>query len=433
MLRERGVVGKFVEFFGPGLPNLPLADRATIGNMAPEYGATCGDLPGGRRDAALPRVLRAPARARRAGGGLLPRAGALPRRGLRGRRLLGHARARPGRRGAEPRRPEAPAGPRGAVRRRHRLRGRAGRPGRRRRARAGQPGRGAGGVVPGQRPARSRRRGERRGAAHRPRPRRRGHRRAGAPRGARPRRGGDRGDHELHQHLEPERDARRRACWPRRPWRRGSTRRPWVKTSLAPGSKVVTEYLERAGLLEPLSAARLRPGRLRLHHLHRQLRAAARRDLQGDPGARPGGGQRAVGQPQLRGAHPPRGEDELPGLAAAVRGLRARGADGRGPARASRSRATSTLRDLWPSQTRGQRADGAARSSRTCSGAATARCSRATRAGTRSRCPRATATPGTRTRPTCAARPTSRACPPSRRRASRRSAARGRSPCWATA
>ena len=45
MLRERGVVGSFVEFFGPGLPNLPLADRATIGNMAPEYGATCGIFP----------------------------------------------------------------------------------------------------------------------------------------------------------------------------------------------------------------------------------------------------------------------------------------------------------------------------------------------------------------------------------------------------
>jgi aconitate hydratase len=44
-LRERGVVGKFVEFFGEGLANLPLADRATIGNMAPEYGATCGIFP----------------------------------------------------------------------------------------------------------------------------------------------------------------------------------------------------------------------------------------------------------------------------------------------------------------------------------------------------------------------------------------------------
>src|SRR5437868_10533458 len=43
MLRKHGVVGKFVEYFGPGLPQLALADRATIGNMSPEYGATCGD------------------------------------------------------------------------------------------------------------------------------------------------------------------------------------------------------------------------------------------------------------------------------------------------------------------------------------------------------------------------------------------------------
>ncbi len=45
MLRKKGVVGKFVEFFGPGLEQLPLADRATIANMAPEYGATCGIFP----------------------------------------------------------------------------------------------------------------------------------------------------------------------------------------------------------------------------------------------------------------------------------------------------------------------------------------------------------------------------------------------------
>ena len=44
-LRKKGVVGKFVEFFGDGLDNLPLADRATIANMAPEYGATCGIFP----------------------------------------------------------------------------------------------------------------------------------------------------------------------------------------------------------------------------------------------------------------------------------------------------------------------------------------------------------------------------------------------------
>jgi aconitate hydratase len=45
MLRRKGVVGKFVEFFGPGLDELALADRATIGNMSPEYGATCGFFP----------------------------------------------------------------------------------------------------------------------------------------------------------------------------------------------------------------------------------------------------------------------------------------------------------------------------------------------------------------------------------------------------
>jgi aconitate hydratase len=45
MLRKKGVVGKFVEFYGPGVASLSLADRATIGNMAPEYGATCGFFP----------------------------------------------------------------------------------------------------------------------------------------------------------------------------------------------------------------------------------------------------------------------------------------------------------------------------------------------------------------------------------------------------
>src|SRR5438105_1895335 len=45
MLRKKGVVGKFVEYYGDGLANLPLADRATIANMAPEYGATCGLFP----------------------------------------------------------------------------------------------------------------------------------------------------------------------------------------------------------------------------------------------------------------------------------------------------------------------------------------------------------------------------------------------------
>lgn len=45
MLRKRGVVGKFVEYYGPGVNTLTLADRATISNMSPEYGATMGYFP----------------------------------------------------------------------------------------------------------------------------------------------------------------------------------------------------------------------------------------------------------------------------------------------------------------------------------------------------------------------------------------------------
>ena len=53
MLRKHGVVGKFVEYFGPGLQDLPLADRATIANMSPEYGATCGIFPVDKETLAL--------------------------------------------------------------------------------------------------------------------------------------------------------------------------------------------------------------------------------------------------------------------------------------------------------------------------------------------------------------------------------------------
>jgi aconitate hydratase len=108
---------------------------------------------------------------------------------------------------------------------------------------------------------------------------------------------------------------------------RGLERKPWVKTSLAPGSKVVTEYLDRAQLTEPLEAG-LQPGGLRLHDLHRQLGPAAGGGVERGQRQRPGGGVGAVGQPQLRGADQPGREDELPGVAAAVRGLRAGGDDG---------------------------------------------------------------------------------------------------------
>ena len=53
MLRAKGVVGRFVEFFGPGVSALSVADRATIANMAPEYGATCGFFPIDAQDARI--------------------------------------------------------------------------------------------------------------------------------------------------------------------------------------------------------------------------------------------------------------------------------------------------------------------------------------------------------------------------------------------
>ncbi len=127
MLRKKGVVGKFVEFYGPGLEHLSLADRATIANMAPEYGATCGFFPvdsetiayldeTGRAD---DRVALVEAYSKAQG---MWRTGGDPRSGLHR-----HAGTEPRHRAALDGRPEAPAGPRAALREQDRLHRRAGR------------------------------------------------------------------------------------------------------------------------------------------------------------------------------------------------------------------------------------------------------------------------------------------------------------------
>ena len=156
---------------------------------------------------------------------------------------------------------------------------------------------------------------------------------------------------------------------------RGLQRKPWVKTSLAPGSLVVTEYLDRAGPDRAARAARLQPRRLRLHDLHRQLRAAPRRGLRGGQRPRPRRRLRALGQPQLRGAHQPRRQDELPRLAAARRRLRAGRHDGHRPRqRAARHRRRGggrvPARLCGPPSTRSPRRS-TRRCSRTCSARAT--------------------------------------------------------------
>ena len=111
-LRGHGVVGKFVEFFGPGVPALTVADRATISNMSPEFGSTAAMFPVDHRTIGYLRDTGRDADLLRAGGELLQGAGAVPhRRGGRAR-VLGDDRLRPDPGRAEPGRPAPAAGPR---------------------------------------------------------------------------------------------------------------------------------------------------------------------------------------------------------------------------------------------------------------------------------------------------------------------------------
>ena len=274
MLREKGVVGKFVEFHGEGLSSLSLADRATIANMAPEYGATCGILPDRRRDALLPRAHRARdercierVEAYAKAQGLWREDGAAPAE-YTDTLDLDLADVRPSIAG--PKRPQDRIALDVAARtfREHltaqgelaaneagteqttRYDGEGGEA----RRRTGRRGDGGGGRA--RRPVRARR-GEAR-AQRRPR-RHRGH-------------------HVLHQHLQPlGHDGRGPGCQegPRE----------------GPDPKALGQDLARAGLAGRAALPRERGppraeldeigfhvGRLRLHHLHRQLRPAARVD-----------------------------------------------------------------------------------------------------------------------------------------------------------
>ena len=329
MLRKHGVVGKFVEFYGAGVAEVPLANRATIGNMSPEFGSTAAMFP---IDQVTLDYLRMTGRERgadRAGRGVLQAAEALarPRRRADLQRV---PRARPLDGRPVDRRPEAPAGPRradrgqGAVRegprRLRRLRPLL----RRRRGR---------GHLPGIRPDRLHRAG-------------RGHRARGAPR-AREHGAGERLQADPRERSQDGTEytldhgavavAAITSCTntsnpsvmiaagllARNANRKGLKSKPWVKTTLAPGSKVVTDYYDKSGLTDRARAARLLHRRLRLHGLHRQHRPADRRGLGRDQRQRPRGHRGALGQPQLRGPHQPRREDELPRQPAAGDRLRA--------------------------------------------------------------------------------------------------------------
>ena len=183
--------------------------------------------------------------------------------------------------------------------------------------------------------------------------------------------GRDRRDHLVHEHLEPDGDGRRRAARPERRRPRPDASPPTVKTSLAPGLEG-RHRLPRGGRADGAArAARVRPRRLRLHDLHRQLRPARRADREGDRGERPRRRGRPLGQPQLRGPDPSPRPGQLPRLAAARRRVRPRRPGRHRPDdRAARHRIATDARSCSPTSGPRPRRSGrssAARSTRSCS------------------------------------------------------------------
>ena len=296
MLRQHGVVGKFVEFYGDGRRRA--AGRQPRHHRQHEPGVRLDDrgLPDRRADHQLPPADRPPGRAAGPGRGLRQGAGPLARPDAGRAPLQRAARARPvdrrtvaGR--ARSGRRTGSRSPRRASRSRRRSRTT---PTTRRRHRDGQP--------------------RRPGGRDRPRRRR------------------DRRDHVVHQHLQPERDDRGGAAGQER--RREGPRAQAVGQDLARAGLQGGQRLLRAGRPHAVPRqARLQPRRLRLYDVHRQLRPAHPRGQRRGQRGRPRRGQRAVGQPQLRGPDQPRREDELPRVAAAGGRLRAGRLDDRRPVR----------------------------------------------------------------------------------------------------
>ena len=281
MLRKTGVVGKFVEYFGEGLTSLPLADRATIGNMSPEYGATCGFFPVDNVTLDYLRLTgRSPER--------IALVEAYCKENMLWHDPSEHAtysrdrRARPRRRRAVARRPAPAAGPR-AAREREGGVPRDARDVRRRPAQrlARQGGRRH---LPGLRPddrAAARRRARagarQRAGRHRVGPRAPAHSRRGRRLRARPRLRRDRRDHLVHEHVEPAGDGRGRTARAER--RRAGAAAPAVGQVVARPGLEGRHALLRAGRAAGAPRhARLQHRRLRLHDVHRQLRPARRRD-----------------------------------------------------------------------------------------------------------------------------------------------------------
>ena len=340
-LRKHGVVGKFVEFFGPGVSNVPLADRATIGNMSPEYGSTCAIFPIDDETLAYMKLTGRPAQlialteAYAKEQGMWHDPSAQPR--FTTTLELDLATVVPSLAG--PKRPQdrVPLSDAKAMFRAGaaRLRQLGQRP-RRRSPTAASTRPAASPSPPPTRPAR------RRASPATSRSASTSARSAtGRPTRCSPR--CPNGSQVELDHGAVAIAAITSCTNTSNPYvmvaagllakaavEKGLTAKPWVKTTLAPGSKVVTDYYEKAGLspyLDKLGFNTVGYGCTTCIGNSGPLpdRGVRRRQR-----GRPRGRQRAVRQPQLRGPHQPRHQDELPRVAAAGRRLRAGRHDGHG-------------------------------------------------------------------------------------------------------
>ena len=266
-LRKFGVVGKFVEFYGPGLEFLTIADRATLGNMSPEYGATIAICPIDEMTLDYLRLTGRDEAHVQAGRGVREGAGPVPHR--RARRIRSTRR-----RSSSICRPSSRASPARSGRRT------ACRCARRRSSSSRRSRRMLAERKPktATKPATSRARRARR-PLRRPRRPSRQPRRCRRHRRARSRLGRGRGDHQLHEHLEPERHDRRRAA---RAERRAARADGEAVGEDQPRARLAHRHRVLQGV-RPARVprrARLQHRRLRLHDLHRQQRSAARAGLE---------------------------------------------------------------------------------------------------------------------------------------------------------
>ena len=328
LLRKHGVVGKFVEFHGDGVGSVPLANRATIGNMSPEFGSTCAIFPidqqtldylrlTGRPDGQVA-LVEAYAKEQ----GLWHEPGATPR--YSEELELDLSTIVPSLAG--PKRPQDRVALSDA---KESFREALGSyvPLDRLDEEVADTFPASDPFVPDRENGEPARRAAYRDQHRAPVPAGQGHAGGRHDHLGGPWLGRHRGHYLVHEHLEPVGHGRRRAAG-----QEGGRGRP-VPQAVGEdhaGARLQGGHgLLRAGRAHPVPGeAGLQPGRLRLHHVHRQLRAAARGDQRGSGRERPGRGVGAVRQPQLRGPDQPGREDELPGLTAAGGRVRAGRHDG---------------------------------------------------------------------------------------------------------